>query len=76
MNGKVVGVTEFDKKTAERLRGIIDELAAIRAGMYQSGHGCACDERGLCALHADIYSRLTEAADSLALAVGKALSDG
>ena len=55
---------------------MVDQLAAIRAGMYRSGHGCRCDETGLCALHADVHSSLVEAADSLARAISKAQSEG
>ena len=74
--GGVVGVTEFDKQMADQLRSMIDQLAAIRASMRKSGHGCRCDETGLCALHADVHSSLVDAADSLARAINKALSEG
>lgn len=72
----VVGVTDFDQALAQQLRGMIDQLAAIRVGMYRSGHGCSCDETGLCALHADVHSSLVEAADNLARAISKAQSEG
>lgn len=74
--GGVVGVTEFDRKLADQLRGIIDQLAALRASMYVRGHGCACSETGLCALHASVHGSLVEAADRLAVAIGKAESEG
>ena len=74
--GGVVGVTDFDRKIVDKLRGMIDELAAIQASMHERGHGCRCDETGLCALHVDVHDSLVDAADSLARAINKALSEG
>ncbi len=70
------GVTESDHKLIGDLQTIIDQLADLRRGLYTRRPGCACDERGLCALHADVHSRLIDAADDLAMAISKAQSEG
>lgn len=70
------GVTESDRKLIGDLQALLDQLAGLRRGLYIRRPGCACDERGLCALHAEVHSQLVDAADSLARAICKAESEG
>jgi hypothetical protein len=71
-----MGPTESDRQLIAKLRNMIDILSYERAKLYTRRTGCACDEKYLCALHAEVWSRLVEAADGLSLAIGKLESDG
>lgn len=44
-------------------------IEARRASLFQSGRGCLCDETGLCAHHADIANRLSDALVAIELAI-------
>jgi hypothetical protein len=65
-------IPEFDRKLSAQLQSMIDQLAALRESLYMRGHGCACDETGLCSHHAMVHGHLVAAADSLARAIGEA----
>lgn len=57
------------------IRGVLDEVAKIKRGMYHRQPGCACDDNGLCAHHAEVRERLQTASDDLAKAIKAALDD-
>ena len=55
-----------DEVIISDLRGLLDEVAKIRKSLYHRRPGCACDENGLCAHHAEVYNRLQTVSDDLA----------
>ena len=62
----------FDQRLIDQLRGMLDQLAAMRESLYARRAGCACDERGLCSHHGMVYNALQAAADDLARAISEA----
>lgn len=58
--------TVTDKALITELQNMIGQAKALRDGLYTRRPGCVCDERGLCAHHAEVHNRLVTVADDLA----------
>ena len=63
-----------DRELITELQTQLDNIARIRRGLYNRKPGCACDENGLCAHHAEVYNRLQTVSDDLAKTI-KAAQD-
>lgn len=59
----------YDLQIVNELQALLDKLANMRTDLYNRHSGCSCDERGLCAHHAQIYNRLGAVSDELARAI-------
>lgn len=55
-----------DKRLVSDLQALLNTVTGIRRGLYSRQAGCACDDRGLCAHHAEVYNRLITVSDDLA----------
>jgi hypothetical protein len=64
-----MSVTGFDFTLTNTLTAQRDKLAAELATFRRKHGGCACDESGCCAYHADVHNRLQDAIKSLDLAI-------
>jgi len=64
----------YDLRIVTELQALLDKLANMRNDLYSRHSGCSCDERGLCAHHAEVYNRLQTVADDLAKTI-KAAQD-
>lgn len=60
---------QSDKELIASLQALLGTVATLRSGLYTRRAGCACDDRGLCAHHAQVSNRLITVADELARAI-------
>jgi hypothetical protein len=66
----------YDLQIVQDLQALLDKLANMRTDLYNRHSGCSCDERGLCAHHAQVHNRLITVADELARAIKDAQREG
>lgn len=66
----------YDAKIVTDLQALLDKLATMRSDLYNRHRGCNCDEKGLCAHHAQVFTRLSNAADELARTIKDAQREG
>jgi len=67
---------ESDKQLIADFQKLLDGVSRIREKMYSRKAGCACDERGLCAHHAEVSNRLITVSDDLAKVIKAAQREG
>lgn len=59
-------LTATDRQLISDLQNLLGTVASLRDNLYTRRAGCACDERGLCAHHAEVFNRLITVSDDLA----------
>lgn len=67
-------IPDGDKKLIGELQALLDQVDKVRRGLTSKGfapkgNGCVCEGIALCSHHADVYNRLDQASDNLALAI-------
>lgn len=66
----------YDLRIVTELQALLDKLANMRTDLYNRHSGCSCDERGLCAHHAEVSNRLITVSDDLAKVIKAAQREG
>ena len=61
-----------DQQRFDLINGTVQQVAYLRNSLPKSSQsGCACDERGHCAHHANVWNQLDEAITRLTLAASQ-----